>query len=168
MPLSDKAKGKQRAQEQSSAESSLPISKELVFRFTEGIPDLQLNINATDSVKGVKQKVGAKLCRSLINLMHRACHSFDYYGRRWQTDGFASSIQDDCSQMVSCYTSGYHRWRNGRSGHWTRLCPLQSQANTYTSTVLWARRWIPRKRKLKKAWIRYVESLSKQSNSSLL
>lgn len=62
MPLSDKAKGKQRAQEPTNPEPSLSTSKELVFRFTEGIPDLRLNINATDSVKGVKQKVGGELC----------------------------------------------------------------------------------------------------------
>ncbi|KAF4577294.1 hypothetical protein EYR40_009346 [Pleurotus pulmonarius] len=59
MPLSDKAKGKQRAREPSDGEPLLPTPKELVFRFTEGIPDLQLHINAADSVKGVKQKLRA-------------------------------------------------------------------------------------------------------------
>lgn len=51
--LSEKAKGKQRAVE---VEDLIP-SKELCIRFTEGIPDLTLQVGEQDAVRDIKIKV---------------------------------------------------------------------------------------------------------------
>jgi hypothetical protein len=68
-PLSEKAKGKQRAVEPLNGErstSSLPetqhaedecLSRDLVVRFTEGFPDLTITIEREDFVRDVKRKV---------------------------------------------------------------------------------------------------------------
>ncbi|KAF9453968.1 hypothetical protein P691DRAFT_718380 [Macrolepiota fuliginosa MF-IS2] len=75
-PLSDKAKGKQRAVDTSdnitgpSTSSQLPagtadaetmagqaVSRDLVVRFTEGLPDLTVAVEKQDSVKDIKGKI---------------------------------------------------------------------------------------------------------------
>lgn len=70
-PLSDKAKGKQRAHEPAegdaaaaAASSSARRTKPLVIRFTEGLEDLHLPVAQDDAVRDVKRKVrGARaLC----------------------------------------------------------------------------------------------------------
>lgn len=53
--LSDKAKGKQRAVEPQVVPE--PSSRELMVRFTEGIPDLTISVAKTDSVRDVKNNV---------------------------------------------------------------------------------------------------------------
>ncbi len=53
--LSEKAKGKQRAVESEAA--TTPPPKDLTIRFTEGIPDLTLQVAEKDTVKDVKAKV---------------------------------------------------------------------------------------------------------------
>ncbi|KAJ8518441.1 hypothetical protein ONZ45_g4488 [Pleurotus djamor] len=55
--LSDKAKGKQRATEQPDIENVQIPSKELVVRFTEGVPDLTLAMGPTDLVRDVKKQI---------------------------------------------------------------------------------------------------------------
>ncbi|KIP02789.1 hypothetical protein PHLGIDRAFT_111665 [Phlebiopsis gigantea 11061_1 CR5-6] len=58
--LSDKAKGKQRALESTdhaAASLSVPGSKSLVIRFTEGIEDLSLQVEVGDHVRDVKRKI---------------------------------------------------------------------------------------------------------------
>ncbi len=55
--LSEKAKGKQRATELEHAESEAPSSKDLTIRFTEGIPDLTVQVAEKDTVKDVKANV---------------------------------------------------------------------------------------------------------------
>lgn len=59
--LSEKAKGKQRAREpQDSTASSLTGTagtKPLVIRFTEGIPDLTLEVHPSETVKDAKENV---------------------------------------------------------------------------------------------------------------
>ena len=66
-PLSDKAKGKQRAVEPPDAEQgpSSPqlASRDLTIRFTEGGSDLIVHVGEKDTVKDVKRKVG-KICIS--------------------------------------------------------------------------------------------------------
>ena len=52
--LSEKAKGKQRAVE-SAPET--PPSKDLTIRFTEGIPDLTVQVAEKDTVADVKDNV---------------------------------------------------------------------------------------------------------------
>ena len=52
--LSEKAKGKQRAVEPPPA---APLSKDLTIRFTEGIPDLTVQVAEKDTVKDVKNNV---------------------------------------------------------------------------------------------------------------
>jgi hypothetical protein len=55
-PISEKVKGKQRAVE--SPLNTLPEStRDIVIRFTEGIPDLVLNVSQKDSVRDVKKHV---------------------------------------------------------------------------------------------------------------
>ena len=49
--LSERAKGKQRAVEEDES------SRELVVRFTEGVPDLTITVNKAESVKNVKKRV---------------------------------------------------------------------------------------------------------------
>jgi hypothetical protein len=58
--LSDKAKGKQRA-----IDNSEP-SRNLVIRFTEGIPDLPVSLSSSQSIKDLK-KVVCKDLRSEQN-----------------------------------------------------------------------------------------------------
>lgn len=61
--LSDKAKGKQRAVEllpsppEVVVESPLDLTRDLVIRFTEGIPDLVVAVDQQDAVRDVKRKV---------------------------------------------------------------------------------------------------------------
>jgi hypothetical protein len=66
-PLSDKAKGKQRAVEPPDAgqgpSSAQPASRDLTIRFTEGGSDLIVHVGEKDTVKDVKRKVG-KICIS--------------------------------------------------------------------------------------------------------
>jgi hypothetical protein len=65
MMLSDRAKGKQRAIDPHLAsgevapvvESSVDSTRDLVIRFTEGIPDLVVAVDQQDSVWDVKRKV---------------------------------------------------------------------------------------------------------------
>lgn len=64
MSLSEKAKGKQREiQPRPAAEDPVaqldPVkqTRELVIRFTEGIPDLVITVSDTDAVRDVKRKV---------------------------------------------------------------------------------------------------------------
>lgn len=68
-PLSEKAKGKQRAVEsvdttrdthtltESTPTEEEQSSRDLVVRFTEGFPDLTVTVEKQDSVRDVKQKV---------------------------------------------------------------------------------------------------------------
>ncbi|KZT09180.1 uncharacterized protein LAESUDRAFT_647550 [Laetiporus sulphureus 93-53] len=56
MTLSEKAKGKQRAVEPQSGNPE-PPKRDLVIRFTEGIPDLTLQIAEKDVVRDVKNKI---------------------------------------------------------------------------------------------------------------
>jgi hypothetical protein len=62
--LSEKAKGKQRATEP-PVEPEPDLSRDLVIRFTEGIPDLILKISEKDAIRNVKSNV----CHSLIRLL---------------------------------------------------------------------------------------------------
>ncbi|KAH9891820.1 DUF2407 ubiquitin-like domain-containing protein [Cubamyces lactineus] len=57
--LSEKARGKQRAAEPEldSASTSVPPSKDLTIRFTEGIPDLTVQVAEKDTVKDVKHSI---------------------------------------------------------------------------------------------------------------
>lgn len=60
--LSEKAKGKQKAPEPSIDSSPLQASGEeshraLVIRFTEGIPDLVVDVRKQDAVRDVKRTV---------------------------------------------------------------------------------------------------------------
>jgi len=61
IPLSEKAKGKQRAVNSSdvgqSSSSTEPASRDLTIRFTEGGSDLIIRVGEKDTVKDVKQKV---------------------------------------------------------------------------------------------------------------
>ena len=53
--LSEKAKGKQRAAEPIVPETS--PSKDLTIRFTEGVPDLTVQVAEKDTVKDVRNNV---------------------------------------------------------------------------------------------------------------
>ena len=58
--LSEKAKGKQRATEppaEPPAEPEPDLSRDLVIRFTEGIPDLVLKVSEKDAIRDVKSNV---------------------------------------------------------------------------------------------------------------
>jgi len=55
--LSEKAKGKQRATEPAPQPD---LSRDLVIRFTEGIPDLILKVSEKDAIRDVKNNVRAK------------------------------------------------------------------------------------------------------------
>lgn len=73
--LSEKAKGKQRAAPPLAPEQLVteepadsPPSKDLTIRFTEGIPDLIVQVAEKDTVKDVKDKV----CR--VPMLHN--HEF--------------------------------------------------------------------------------------------
>lgn len=63
--LSEKAKGKQRAVEAPNGPELQPapeeVSRDLVIRFTEGIPDLVLNVLEKDTIRAVKNKVRVPL-----------------------------------------------------------------------------------------------------------
>jgi len=54
--LSEKAKGKQRATEP-PVEPEPELSRDLVIRFTEGIPDLVLKVSEKDAIRDVKSNV---------------------------------------------------------------------------------------------------------------
>lgn len=81
-PLSDKAKGKQRAVEHlnsanGASSSSQPIlapaeqpSRDLVVRFTEGLPDLTVTVEKQDTVKDIKHRV----CSLLDMVRRKALH----------------------------------------------------------------------------------------------
>ncbi|VDC01287.1 unnamed protein product [Peniophora sp. CBMAI 1063] len=69
-PLSDKAKGKQRAVESVPAP---PATRQLVIRFTDGIPDLELTLGKDDSVRGLKASIREKrpqLQQRRLKLIH--------------------------------------------------------------------------------------------------
>ena len=56
--LSDKAKGKQRATEPLRIQDQgVPLPKTLVIRFSEGIPDLTLQVEERDAVRDIKRQV---------------------------------------------------------------------------------------------------------------
>ncbi len=60
--LSEKAKGKQRAREPQLDTTARPLAgtagtKPLVIRFTEGIPDLTLEVRPNETVKDAKENV---------------------------------------------------------------------------------------------------------------
>lgn len=64
--LSEKAKGKLRAVDPTATDE--PVSKALTIRFTEGIPDLTIEVVVNDTVKDIKNRVCASLretCHSL-------------------------------------------------------------------------------------------------------
>ncbi|ETW81462.1 hypothetical protein HETIRDRAFT_439906 [Heterobasidion irregulare TC 32-1] len=72
--LSDKAKGKQRAVDPIISDIPQKLSRELMVRFTEGIPDLVLRVEERDSVRDVKLKI--RTARSqLKNRRLRLIHS---------------------------------------------------------------------------------------------
>ena len=55
-PLSEKAKGKQKAD--SADVSEVPLAKrELTIRFTEGVHDMIVSVGEKDSVRDIKAKV---------------------------------------------------------------------------------------------------------------
>jgi hypothetical protein len=56
-PLSEKAKGKQRAVDNDGQESEVKPLRDLTIRFTEGLPDLVVQVGTTDAVRDVKTKV---------------------------------------------------------------------------------------------------------------
>lgn len=59
-PLSEKAKGKQRAVDVADSGPStppVPSRRELTIRFTDGLPDLVVEVGAKDAVRDVKTKV---------------------------------------------------------------------------------------------------------------
>lgn len=65
--LSEKAKGKQRVVEPANGSTPDPVeeaSRDLVIRFTEGIPDLVLNVSQRDTIRIVKSNVSRppRLC----------------------------------------------------------------------------------------------------------
>jgi len=73
--LSEKARGKQRAvapplDASSSVGSSLsmrnPNQRTLLLRFTEGIPDLEVEVKTTDTVGDVKKTVGVHSSRLML------------------------------------------------------------------------------------------------------
>ncbi|KAI0040293.1 hypothetical protein FA95DRAFT_1566530 [Auriscalpium vulgare] len=72
--MSEKAKGKQRAVDPQPPEPAAPLSRELMVRFTEGIPDLVLHVGEKDSVRDVKSSI--RTARSqLHNRRLRLIHS---------------------------------------------------------------------------------------------
>lgn len=80
-PLSEKAKGKQRAVETLESSRSTntlpeakpaedePLSRDLVVRFTEGFPDLTVTVEKGDLVRDVKQKVRIVLLNLVLRSM---------------------------------------------------------------------------------------------------
>lgn len=61
--LSEKAKGKQRAEIPDvsngvASTSQVPMQREMVIRFTEGVEDLVVYVGEKDIVKDLKAKVG--------------------------------------------------------------------------------------------------------------
>lgn len=79
IPLSEKAKGKQRAVKelapnQTQAVPTEILTKTLVIRFSEGIPDLTLQVSEKDAVRDVKRQVCSSwICSldSVDSLHHR-------------------------------------------------------------------------------------------------
>lgn len=79
IPLSEKAKGKQRAVKelppnQTQAVPTGILTKTLVIRFSEGIPDLTLQVSEKDAVRDVKRQVCSSWTCSLDSvdsLYHR-------------------------------------------------------------------------------------------------
>ena len=77
-PLSEKAKGKQRAvdpppaTDQLASHPPLPeaTSRDLVVRFTEGAPDLTIRLDKADSVREVKKRV-----RTATRTLHPCLYS---------------------------------------------------------------------------------------------
>ncbi len=58
--LSEKAKGKQRAVEtpvRGDGEPSTPPSREIIIRFTNGLPDLNVKVEAKDAARDIKRQV---------------------------------------------------------------------------------------------------------------
>jgi hypothetical protein len=58
--LSEKAKGKQRAIEPPN-DPEPELFRDLVIRFTEGLPDLILKVTQKDAIRDVKTNVGYSL-----------------------------------------------------------------------------------------------------------
>lgn len=69
--LSEKAKGKQRATEpvNASSPSQAAAPKTLVIRFSEGHPDLTLQIEEQDAVRDVKRQVCTLLSKIRLVLI---------------------------------------------------------------------------------------------------
>ena len=64
--LSEKARGKQRAAEPEP--DSVPSYKDLTIRFTEGLPDLTVQVAEEDTVKDVKHSVRGPMPSICTNL----------------------------------------------------------------------------------------------------
>lgn len=89
--LSEKAKGKQRAVEALDNAPATPPSKDLTIRFTEGVPDLTLQVAEKDTVKEVKAKVCTRLALRLalwhvIQVCRNVVRRSVWRGRSWRTD----------------------------------------------------------------------------------
>lgn len=97
--LSEKAKGKQRAAPPLAPEQLVteqppdsPPSKDLTIRFTEGIPDLIVQVAEKDTVKDVKDKV----CRVAMLHSHELTTSYRFAlsGQSSRIDASGLSMQD--------------------------------------------------------------------------
>ncbi len=67
--LSEKAKGKQRAAGPLDEPPEIPESKTLVIRFTEGIPDLTLQVGNKDAVRDLKRNARRASCMIISPLL---------------------------------------------------------------------------------------------------
>lgn len=68
--LSEKAKGKQRAVVPPSLATPIPpqdLTRDLIIRFSEGVPDLSVAVNQRDTVQDIKTAV--RFCPSFAFLM---------------------------------------------------------------------------------------------------
>lgn len=85
---SEKFKGKQRAvdSESEAGPSQRPLSnsKDLVIRFTEGLPDLTLQVAESDVVRDIKRKVRCRRRRFSHEWQCHCGRRFGMLGHSWR------------------------------------------------------------------------------------
>ena len=95
-PLSAKAKGKQRAVEPIDELQVPDNSRELTIRFTEGIPDLVLQVHPNDTIRDLKRIVSPCFGPGLQLMISTWNSRYGMLGHSLMIDVFGLFIPADC------------------------------------------------------------------------
>lgn len=151
--LSEKAKGKQRAVDDvddlEAGGAADPPQRTFTVLFTDGLPELELTVGETDTVKDVKTRVSpSSLPIPIFILSCKTTCRFVDFDRHCNAESSASYIREGYSPITSYSTPGLLHWRSASEERWgvptlqkNRLLWLQKEQESRSrSTVQSAQR----------------------------